>query len=143
VLHLRSGRGTKGATSGGIGVSNNKPPAYQHYAKDFIAGTSDMSCAEVGAYIRLLDHAWDSDPIATLPDDDTKLRRLSGADPEEWAAIKKAVLLKFEKVDDLPGRLVNRRLRVLYEEREEFVQKASERGRKGAAARWAKNEDNA
>ena len=31
-----------------------KPPAYQHYAKDFLAGTADMSCAEAGAYTSVL-----------------------------------------------------------------------------------------
>jgi uncharacterized protein YdaU (DUF1376 family) len=124
-------------------MGKQKPPAYQHYAKDFLAGTSDMSCAEVGAYIRLLDHAWDSNPIATLPNDDTKLRRMAGADPEEWATIRRAVLAKFRVVHEgtgelqgKPGRLVNDRLMDYWKELEEY----SENKTKAAEARWKKKD---
>ncbi len=35
-----------------------KPPAFQFYADDFLAGVADMTQAEVGAYILLLCHQW-------------------------------------------------------------------------------------
>lgn len=119
-------------------MSDTKYPAYQHYAKDFLSGTADMTCAEVGAYIRVLDQAWDSDPVGTLPDDDAKLRRLAGADPDEWKSIKTAVLAKFYKDDKFPGRLVNKRLRAYYIELEEHHEERTERAKRGAAARWGK-----
>lgn len=120
-------------------MSEKKYPAYQHYAKDFLSGTADMTCAEVGAYIRLLDQAWDQSPVATLPNDDAKLRRLAGADPEEWGMFKDAVLAKFIKSERFPGRLLNQRLRAYYEELQEHHEERSERGKAGAAARWGKD----
>jgi uncharacterized protein YdaU (DUF1376 family) len=116
-------------------MSEAKYPAYQHYAKDFLAGTADMSCAERGAYITLLDQAWDQSPVATLPDSDEKLRRFAGADPDEWLKVKTSVLAKFTKDDRFPGRIVNDRLRAYYEELREHHEEMSERGKKGAAAR--------
>ena len=35
-----------------------KPPAFQFYADDFLAGVADMTQAEVGSYILLLAHQW-------------------------------------------------------------------------------------
>jgi len=35
-----------------------KPPAFQFYADDFLAGVADMTQSEVGAYILLLCHQW-------------------------------------------------------------------------------------
>jgi uncharacterized protein YdaU (DUF1376 family) len=35
-----------------------KPPAFQFYADDFVAGVADMTQSEVGAYILLLCHQW-------------------------------------------------------------------------------------
>lgn len=120
-------------------MSEKKYPAYQHYAKDFLAGTADMSCAERGAYITLLDQAWDQSPVATLPMDDEKLRRMAGADKDEWQQIKLAVLPKFIKSEVFPGRYLNQRLRAYYEELLEHHEERSEKGKKGAAARWNKN----
>jgi uncharacterized protein YdaU (DUF1376 family) len=99
-----------------------------------------MSCAEVGAYIRLLCSAWDSTPEATIPADSEKVRRIAGADPAEWEQISTAVLEKWGENKRFPGRLMNKRLRETFEEVDEYSGKlkatASERGRKGAAARW-------
>lgn len=111
-----------------------KPPAFQFYAKDFLTGTTAMSNAATGAYIRLLCHAWDGNPICTLPDDDYALFKLSGADSkEEWNSYKAAVLAKFRKVD---SRLVNDRLMEYFKELAEHHTAMSERGKKGAAARY-------
>jgi len=78
-------------------MSSYKPPAYRHYAKDFLAGTADMSCAEVGAYIRLLDHAWDGNPTLGEKGSEDLLRILGRAQKgeglmtelthEEWSAL--------------------------------------------------------
>jgi uncharacterized protein YdaU (DUF1376 family) len=53
----------------------NKPPAFQFYADDFLAGTFDMTTAEVGAYIRLLCHQWNRGSIPVEPE---KQQRLAG-----------------------------------------------------------------
>ena len=107
-----------------------KPPAFQFYAKDFLAGTSDMSNAEVGAYIRLLCHQWDKN---TLPNDDVKLTRLCSGDSEGIERIK----AKFVVNQD--GNLYNVRLQNTRELQNEFRKSKSDSGKDGANKRWGKN----
>ena len=119
----------------------NKPPAFQFYAKDWTASPTRqmMSLAAQGAYINLLAIAWDSDPIATIPNQPDKLWKLATAMPEEWTLIKDEVLENFEPFDEDSTRLVNKRLRRQWLELKEFSEMASDRGKKGAAGRWPKN----
>lgn len=118
----------------------NKPPAFQFYAKDWTASPTRqmMSLAAQGAYINLLAIAWDSDPIATIPNQPDKLWKLATAMPEEWKVIKDEVLENFEPFDEDPTRLVNKRLRRQWLELQEFTEMATDRARKGAEARWPK-----
>jgi uncharacterized protein YdaU (DUF1376 family) len=118
----------------------SKRPAFQFYAKDFLAGTAHMSCAEVGAYIRLLSHAWDSDPCGTIPVEEEQQRRLAGADIDEWQLIKKNVLAKFQEDERFKNRLVNLRLRITHEDADEHKDNMVNRAKKGAAARWQKKQ---
>jgi len=111
-------------------------PSVQWYVKDFIMGTSMMSLAELGAYTRLLFLAWDQEPCATLPDDEEKIRRMANADKDEWKQIREAVMEKFPKSSQFKGRRINNRLREQFDEVEEYADKMSERGKKGAAKRW-------
>jgi uncharacterized protein YdaU (DUF1376 family) len=117
---------------------SSKRPSFKLYVKDFVAATGHMSCAERGAYITLLCTAWVSEPEATLPDDAEKLRRIAGADRDEWERIKANVLEKFEANERFPGRLMNKRLRETFEDAEEYADTMKERAKKGAAARWKK-----
>jgi uncharacterized protein YdaU (DUF1376 family) len=111
-------------------------PTFQLYVKDFVAGTSMMSLAELGAYTRLLCLAWDQEPCATLPDDEEKIRRMAAADKDEWKDIREAVIAKFPKSDQFKGRRINKRLREQFDEVEEYADKMSKRGKKGADKRW-------
>ncbi len=117
-------------------MSESNRPTFQFYVKDFTSGTADMSPAEVGCYIRLLCKAWDSNPCATIPDDDDKIRRITGADKEDWEKMRSTVMEKFEEDERFPGRLVNKRLRLTHEEADEHKEKMVERAKKGAAKRW-------
>jgi uncharacterized protein YdaU (DUF1376 family) len=119
----------------------NKPPAFQFFVKDWTASPTRqmMSLAAQGAYINLLAIAWDSDPIATIPDQPDKLWKLAGAMPEDWKGIKDEVLENFEPFDEDSTRLVNKRLRRQWLELKEFSEMASDRGKKGAAGRWTKD----
>lgn len=116
----------------------NKPPAFQFFVKDWTASPTRqmMSLAAQGAYINLLAIAWDSDPIATIPNQPDKLWKLAGAMPEDWKGIKDEVLENFEPFDEDSTRLVNKRLRRQWLELKEFSEMASNRGKKGAGARW-------
>jgi uncharacterized protein YdaU (DUF1376 family) len=93
-----------------------------------------MSAEQRGWYIQLLCHAWLSDPIATLSDDERKLKTLAGAG-ENWNTDKDVVLACFEREG---GRLINRRLAAQHAELEAFRNERSESGRKGNEARWRK-----
>lgn len=106
----------------------SKPPAFQFYADDFLAGTMGMTQAEVGAYIRLLAHQWSK---GTLPEDPERLRRLAGG------KVTETVLAKF--VADGPGSICNPRLKLLQEEKLAFSKKNSE----AAKLRWLKGRDDA
>lgn len=52
-----------------------KPPAFQFYPDDFIAGTIGMSPSERGAYITLLCHQW---LHGWKPDDRMRLQNIVG-----------------------------------------------------------------
>lgn len=89
-----------------------------------------MTLAEVGAYINLLCRAWDSHPIATLPNDPAKLWKLAGARSlAEFEAVAPVVLGMFEEQD---GRLTNARLR----EEISRLDAQTNKARNAANARW-------
>jgi len=76
----------------------NQPPAFQFYADDFIAGVADMTQNEVGAYIMLLAHSWNTRGLD--PTDPARLKLLAKGDVSEH------VLRKFKLRN---GRLYNPR----------------------------------
>jgi hypothetical protein len=96
-------------------------PAFQFYADDFIAGTVDMSPAEVGAYIRLLCYQWCRGSAPALPE---KMQRVAGG------IVSDDVIAKFPLCSD--GNRRNARL--------EKVREASDAYRKiqaqKAGKRW-------
>jgi len=115
----------------------NKPPAFQFYVKDWLSSESVicMTAEQRGWYIQLLCHAWNGEPIASLPAEDGKLKILAGAG-DNWTTDKHAVLDCFEVEGD---RLINRKLRDHYQERVAFCEARSEAGRKGNEVRWGKD----
>ena len=108
-----------------------KPPAFQFYVKDYLSSPAvrTMSLAGLGAYIRLLATSWDNEPIATLPDDQTKLRLLAGASKKEWKMIRQEVMDNFQKNDE--GQWFNKRLMEQWESLKSFRIKQQENGRLG------------
>lgn len=69
------------------------------YPRELLAETSDMTCAEFGAYMRLVLKAWDERQVGTVPDDDSALARLALASgPLEWTALGPAVRNRFQPV---------------------------------------------
>lgn len=104
-------------------------PYYPYFYKDFDAATADWSCASVGAYMRLLNFAWDNDG---LPDNPERLRRVCRAEQDEWEDIWIDVSPKF--VPDEAGKLRNARqeetrtsVNLKYEQRVEASRIAAER----------------
>jgi len=81
-------------------MSEGKSPAFQFYPADFLAdaNVAGMTCAQVGAYIRLLCHCWLE---GSLPDDDRVLAKLSGAGAK-WKAMRAVVMRPFNETQIEP-----------------------------------------
>lgn len=107
-----------------------KAPAFQFYADDFLAGTSDMSAEEVGGYIRLLCHQWTKGGI---PNDEDRAGRMAGL---MGSPSIRYVLAKFSPCED--GMLRNSRLEQVRQEQADYKAKQSTAGRSGAEKRWSK-----
>lgn len=105
-----------------------KPPAFQFYADDFLAGTADMSNEEVGAYIRLLCHQWAK---GSIPSDPERISRMAmGMAPPSLGY----VIAKFSPCED--GTLKNSRMEQVRQEQSQFREKQARNGKKGAESRW-------
>ncbi len=110
--------------------SKRKAPAFQFYADDFLAGTSDMSAEEVGGYIRLLCHQWTKGGI---PNDQERAARMAGLMGSPSIGY---VLAKFSPCDD--GMLRNTRLEQVRDQQTAFKAKQAVSGKAGAEKRWKK-----
>lgn len=107
-----------------------KAPAFQFYADDFLAGTSDMSAEEVGGYIRLLCHQWTKGGI---PNDEERAGRMAGL---MGSPSIRYVLAKFSPCED--GLLRNARLEQVRQEQADYKAKQATSGKAGAEKRWSK-----
>lgn len=107
-----------------------KAPAFQLYADDFIAGTSDMTAEEVGGFIRLLCHQWSH---GSIPADQDRAARIAGLMGSPCVGY---VLAKFSLSDG--HTLKNARLESVREEQQAFRAKQAAAGLNGAKKRWAK-----
>lgn len=108
-----------------------KPPAYQHYAQDWIAGTAHLSLEAQGAYLRLLDHQWIDGP---LPNDMEHLSELVGLTRQKFAKVWRRLSKHFPM--DADGNLANKRLEMERKKQADYRMAQAEAGRIGAAKRW-------
>jgi uncharacterized protein YdaU (DUF1376 family) len=115
----------------------NRAPAFQFYADDFIAGTSDMTTVEVGVYIRLLCFQWTR---GFLPNDEPRLFLMARTnnEPHNEAAVRYVVKHKFAVGDD--GCLRNDRLEQVRRNSQEWKRKSVEGGKASAAKRVGNSE---
>lgn len=109
----------------------SRPSFFAFYPADFANDihVEAMSTLQVGAYVLLLCKAWQSDPPASLPNDDQILARLARVDAVIWQEIKAGVLVPFRLGTD--GKLHSKRLRQEYEAAQKRMRIAKENGRKG------------
>jgi uncharacterized protein YdaU (DUF1376 family) len=103
-----------------------KPPAFQFYADDFLAGTLLMSYEERGLYITMLCIQWSRGHVS--PDD---MARLSTAIAQPLAS---HVLAKFKQGED--GNFRNDRMEHERAKQDEFRANRSKSGKAGADKRW-------
>jgi uncharacterized protein YdaU (DUF1376 family) len=104
----------------------------------FLADTTHLDALETGAYLLLLMASWRTED-GGLPNDDKILARYAKVNGRQWSAIKKTVLRFFDLRAD--GHLIQKRL----EKERDFLRtrssSQSERGVKGASARWLKHKE--
>jgi len=108
---------------------------------DFLADdkVALMSTEEVGAYILLLCRAWQQDRPGAVPDNDEYLAAWTRLSPLRWNQIKDKVLLPFTYNPSCPGgEWVQERMARDHAGISETLAQRSEAGKKGAEARWNK-----
>lgn len=113
-------------------------PSFPFYASDWLGSNhrAMMTLQEQGAYVNLLARQW-SDPTCSLPDDDEALACLSELG-EAWLKGSSTTLRKcFPKHPVLDARIANPKLLTLREEKDEWVAKCSEAGKKSGEVRRA------
>ena len=107
-----------------------KPPAFQFYPDDFVAGTTILTTEEVGAYILLLCHQWS---VGHVPDDEALIRRIARITQAFPLGL---VLSKFQKVD---GVLKNARLEAERAKQVAYREKQAKNGQKGGRPKGLAN----
>jgi uncharacterized protein YdaU (DUF1376 family) len=86
------------------------------------------------AYMHLLRAAWQSDIPASLPDNDSFLARVTGLGLETWKQVRPEIEVCFRA---LHGRWHQKKMRQVYDEVVQRRKIQSEKGKNGAAKRWA------
>jgi uncharacterized protein YdaU (DUF1376 family) len=102
------------------------------YVGDYLAETQLFTTEQHGAYNLIRMAYWDN--RGPIPDDDVVLAAITRAPVSRWKKIKRLVLSKFESRD---GELHNSDLDALLERATKLQVEASEKGKKGARARWS------
>jgi uncharacterized protein YdaU (DUF1376 family) len=110
-------------------MARTKPPSFDFFPDDFIAGTYHLPAEAVGIYVRLLCYQWNN---GSVPSDENELARVAGVDADAMRTHMRTVMLKF--MLDECGVLKNARLE------QERAHKLSviEKSKSAADSRWAK-----
>lgn len=85
----------------------NKPPAFQFYAKDWIADTRELGPFGRGVLIDLIAFCWENGHV---PDNPTGVSTVVGTTVEQVEAVWPMLVLKFTTEGAPVGRMLNRRL---------------------------------
>jgi uncharacterized protein YdaU (DUF1376 family) len=121
-------------------VTDNKDPSYPWYPRDFAADepVQLMTLAAEGAYRRLLDHQW---LHGSVPGELTQMARIcKNITVREMQKIWPSIEGCFTRMEGQPPRLQNRRMERVRTERQEFREKRSAAGKKGAEAAWGEGQ---
>ena len=110
-------------------MARTKPPSFDFFPDDFIAGTYHLPAEAVGIYVRLLCYQWNN---GSIPADETELARVAGVDADAMRTHMRTVMLKF--MPDECGGLQNARL----EREREHKLSVIEKSKAAADSRWAK-----
>ena len=114
----------------------DQPPAFQFYAKDWLASSAvrRMNLAERGAYIDLLAHAWND---GAIPNDAESLSSMLGVSKRVWKTVAPKVLSRFTDKGD--GTLVNEKQEGVRDQLLAWKEGQSKAGKAGAKKRWGRH----
>jgi uncharacterized protein YdaU (DUF1376 family) len=107
-----------------MGITMNKPPAYQYYASDFEQGTADFTIEEVGIYQRLLNFEWTN---GSIPDDPKKLSLICRCNFNKFMRYWPKVRSKFKQQGE--SDLVNEKMENVRVIQMQFREKQSQRAK--------------
>jgi uncharacterized protein YdaU (DUF1376 family) len=110
-------------------MARTKPPSFDFFPDDFIAGTYHLPAEAVGIYVRLLCYQWNN---GSIPSDENELARVAGIDADAMRTHMRTVMLKF--MPDGCGGLKNARL----EREREHKLSVIEKSKSAADSRWTK-----
>lgn len=110
-------------------MARTKPPSFDFFPDDFIAGTYHLPAEAVGIYVRLLCFQWNN---GSIPNDPGQLARIAGVDADAMRTHMPTIMLKF--VPDECGTLKNARL----ERERDHKLSVIEKSKQAADTRWAK-----
>lgn len=110
-------------------MARTKPPSFDFFPDDFIAGTYHLPAEAVGIYVRLLCYQWNN---GSIPSDENELARVAGVDAAAMRPHMRTVMLKF--MPDGCGGLKNARL----EREREHKLAVIEKSKSAADSRWTK-----
>ena len=110
-------------------MARTKPPSFDFFPDDFIAGTYHLPAEAVGVYVRLLCYQWNN---GSIPSDENELARVAGVDADAMRTHMRTVMLKF--MPDGYGGLKNARL----EREREHKLSVIEKSKSAADSRWTK-----
>jgi uncharacterized protein YdaU (DUF1376 family) len=108
---------------------------YPWYPALFRADTMHLSAEQDGIYRRLIDHYMET--RQPLPDNDSALSRIAGVNSDAWAIAAAIVRPFFKPTKD--GKLHHRRCDAELDRQDGRNRSQSEKGKKGAEARWNKS----
>jgi len=113
----------------GAAMARKKPPSFDFFADDFIAGTYHMEAEAVGIYIRLLCYQWSN---GSIPDDEPTLCKIAGVDADAMRTHMRSVMRKLCVGN--AGELYNERMEIERAKKLEIIEKA----KRSAEQRWTK-----
>ena len=110
-------------------MARTKPPSFDFFVDDFIAGTYHIPAEAVGVYVRLLCYQWNN---GSIPDDHEQLARIGGVDTQVIRTYIRIIYEKFQKLEN--GSLQNERM-----ERERLHRlSVIEKSKAAINSRWSK-----
>lgn len=104
-----------------------KAPAFQFYAQDFLTGCTYLTNEEIGMYVKMLCKQW--------TDGNIPKKRLGFLIGFEWDKLSEELQGKFQ---DFGEYVINERLEIEREKKQNFIEKQAKNGKKGG--RPKKNE---